>query len=142
MIGCFDTSALVPLVFEGRGTARARAAWESATPRVVAAVTATELHAALAAAHRSGRFDGAVLADALRAADRILAACEHRVVDRGLAAAGARLAVEEGLRGYDAIQCAVALELGAEGAVGIAGDGALLTTWSRRGLPIIDVLAA
>lgn len=142
MIACFDTSAIVPLVLEEQGTARARDAWQSASRRIVAAVTTTELHAALAAASRAGRFDEVVLAHALRTADQLLADCEHRVIDRALATVAARLAVEQRFRGYDAIQCAVGLELHEAGAVGVAGDRALLGAWSGRGLPTIDVLAA
>ncbi|GAA1417467.1 type II toxin-antitoxin system VapC family toxin [Agrococcus citreus] len=142
MIACFDTSALMPLVLEECGTERARWAWRSASRRVVASVTATELYAALGAASRAGRVAADVLDDALRVADRLLAACEHRVIDRALAADAGLLAAEERLRGYDAIQCAVGLELRAAGAVGVAGDRALLDAWSGRGLQTIDILAS
>jgi uncharacterized protein with PIN domain len=142
MIACFDSSALMPLVLDERGTERASWAWRSASRRVVAAVTATELYAALGAASRAGRIAADVLNDAFRAADRLLAACEHRVIDRALAADAALLAVEERLRGYDAIQCAVGLELRAEAATGVAGDRALLDAWSARGLRTIDILAS
>jgi hypothetical protein len=140
MIAFFDTSAVVPLVIDELGSARAAAAWRAASRVHIIAPTAAEAHAALAAAHRVGRLDSSAMADARRAVDRLLQECACRVIDREFATAAGAIAVEHRLRGYDAMQCQGALEL--EGAIGVAGDRALLDAWSARGLPTIDILAS
>lgn len=140
MIAFFDTSALVALVIAEAGSARAAAAWRAAMRVHVIAPTAAEAHAALAAAHRLGRLDARALAAARSTVDRLLEECVCRVVDLDYATAAGAVAVEHQLRGYDAMQCLGALEV--EGAVGVAGDRALLAAWSRRGLATIDILAS
>lgn len=141
MIAFFDTSAIVPLVIAEPGTARAQAAWGAASRAHVIVAAATEAHAALAAAHRAGRLDAAALAGRRRAVDVLLDDCIRRDIDHAFAAAAAGLAVDQGLRGYDAMQCLGALELGDE-VVAVTGDRELLRAWSRLGVPTIDILAA
>ena len=141
MIAFFDTSAIIPLVIAEQGTARAQAAWRAASRVHVIAPTAAEAQAALAAALRAGRLDGAAEEAARRDLDRLLDDCACRSVDLRFARTAGQLALEHGLRGYDAMQCMGPLDLD-EQVVGVAGDRALLDAWARLGVPTVDVLAA
>ncbi|ERG63319.1 hypothetical protein L332_02490 [Agrococcus pavilionensis RW1] len=139
MIACFDTSAIVPLLVEEPTSARCELAWRSAARVHVAAVTIAETAAALAQAMRMGRIDARGLDDALRGAERLWARCSISPLSAELARRAAVLAVEHGLRGFDAVHCATGLVMRDVGGVGVAGDRALLDAWRAAGMPVIDI---
>ncbi|SFS15912.1 PIN domain-containing protein [Agrococcus baldri] len=138
MIAFFDTSAIIPLVIAEAGSARAQAAWREASRVHVIVATATEAHAALGAAHGAGRFDESALANRIQAVNALLEDCVRRDIDDDFALAAGGLAVDQQLRGYDAMQCLGALELDDE-VVAVAGDRELLDAWTRLGVLTIDI---
>ncbi|WP_274606911.1 type II toxin-antitoxin system VapC family toxin [Agrococcus sp. KRD186] len=139
MIACFDTSAIVPLLIEEPASASCERVWRDATRVHIASITVAETAAALAQARRIGRIDGDALQIALRGADQLWQRCAISPITVGLAREAAELAVLHDLRGFDAVQCAFGLALAEAGAIGVAGDRALLTAWRTAGMPVLDI---
>jgi hypothetical protein len=111
MILYVDTSALVKLHVSEAGSDRVRMWSDQASGLVTSLVTYVEARAAFARMHRLG----ALTADAFRGAvtmfDHDWSRCEIIGVDDPLVRRAAGLADRHGLRGYDAIQLATALEV-------------------------------
>lgn len=116
MILYLDTSALVKLYLEEKGSGQVRAAVKKAEAVSTSMVAYAEAHAALAAAARAGRITGEERARAvaeLRAEwpSYVVVNVTQRVVDLA-----AELALEHGLRGFDAIHLSSAMILREESA--------------------------
>jgi predicted nucleic acid-binding protein len=131
-----DTSALIKLVVPERGSDLAATLWEGADPAATTILSYAEGRAALAGAHRSGRIREASYRDSL---DRFELLHEELVsvgVDDRLARAAGEHAEVHGLRGYDAIHLATALELGDEEAVLVTWDRDLARAAAAAGLAV------
>lgn len=136
MIAYFDTSALVKLLIDEVGTATTRATWDAADVRLCAAIGRTEAAAAVGRARRMGRIDEQIAHDLLVDLADLWKNLTRLPVDEDLCEIAARLAVLHGLRGYDAVHLAAAVD-GA--ATLVAGDHALLTTAKHARLVTVDV---
>jgi uncharacterized protein len=97
--------------------------WGSAYPAASSILAYPEGRAALAAARRMGRLGEDAHEKALVAFEEMYADLVKIGVDRELAARAGGYAEDLGLRGYDAVHLATALELGDEEVV--------LVTWDR-----------
>ena len=113
MMTYVDTSMLLKLVIEEAGSGRAEMIWGEADALAAAKIGYVEARAAAASARRSGRVTAAQHRDAVEGIDllwRQLSVIEitDQVIERA-----AELADEHGLRGYDAVHLAAAIEIGA-----------------------------
>ena len=114
MITYVDTSTLLKLLIEEPGSARAAVIWDSADVVAAARVAHVEARAALAAAGRGGRLSPA---QARRTKTELAGLWEQFTIveiTEGLVDEAGDLAEQEGLRGYDAIHLAAALQIGAD----------------------------
>jgi uncharacterized protein len=98
-----------------------------------------ETAAALAQAVRMGRLDPGGHDRARGLLDDLWAEMEVVELDQPLVLAAATYAVDQALRGYDAVHCAAALELSAPDLVAAAGDRRLLDAWHGLGVATYDV---
>lgn len=131
MITYVDTSTLVNLLIDEPGTAEAGMIWDQPEVLAMARVGYVEAHAALGAARRQNRITELVLKAALEGLALLWSQLSIVEVDEAVARDAALLAVEHGLRGYDAIHLAAARAIGADvfssadrrlcGAAGAAG---------------------
>jgi len=136
----FDTSAFVPILIDEPSSPACAELWNSAHDVVTTRLLYVETSAALARAHRSGR----VSSPKLRAARNNLNELwpEFEIVELGaeLASRAAELALACALRGYDAVHCAAAEQLSADGdLVAASGDHALLTACRELGIATADI---
>lgn len=138
MIAYFDTSALVKLLIEEAGSDTAEQAWHAANARVCCTIGFAEAAAAISRSWRMRRIDDATTHALLDGLDGLWTGIARVLPDDELARSAARLAVLSGLRGYDAVHLAAAIEVHA---TLVAADGALLTAARRAGLATIDVAA-
>lgn len=127
MILYLDTSALVKLYVDEEGSPQARAAVEAADAVATSRVAFAEAHAAFAAAARLGRITAAE-----RAAIAALFRMDWRAyvvvgVTQPLVELAAELALDYGLRGFDAIHLASAVLLRQR----VGGDVRFLA-WDKR----------
>lgn len=136
MIAYFDTSALVKLLIDEPGSALAEASWEAADVRVCATVGYTEATAAIARAWRTKRIDEPTVHRLLVSLAELWQGISRIVVDDELAHHAGALAVDHGLRGYDAVHLAASLQ---PTATLIAADAALLVAAHDAGLDTVDV---
>jgi uncharacterized protein len=114
---------LVKLVVAEDGSELAAKLWGSAYPAASSILVYPEGRAALAAAHRVGRLGKDAHPKALAAFEELYAELVTIGVDRELARSAGERAEDLGLRGYDSVHLATALELGDEEVV--------LVTWDR-----------
>ena len=141
MIVYLDTSALVPLLVAEPGSARCRRLWDEADTVLCAELGYVEAAAALARAERMGRLVGGQREAAIAMLDELwtqLVALPVRMPEIRRAAA---LAAGFGLRGYDAVHCAVALAHAEDDVVTASGDPELLDAWRAAGLAVVDTAA-
>ena len=124
MIVYFDTSALIKLLIDERGSDRAVELWQRADIAVASQLVYVEARAALAAAHRGTRLDDSGLDHARAGLEALQAELRLVAVDDALARVAGDLAEQHGLRGYDAVHLASALAINA--------DDVLLATWDRH----------
>ena len=124
MLVCFDSSALVTLVVEESGSDAAATLWDEADAVVASRLVVPEVSAALAAAARAGRLDGAQLDEARRTWHQYLPALGLIELTSEVAASAADLAGELVLAGADAVHLASALALD--------GGQPVLAAWDRR----------
>ncbi|MPQ96459.1 PIN domain-containing protein [Modestobacter sp. I12A-02628] len=141
MIVYLDTSALIPLLVAEPASAGCRRIWDAAETVVCSELGFVEAAAALAQAHRLGRLSTAERTSTLRGLDERWDQMVALPVDMPLVRAAAGLAVEHGLRGYDAVHCAMALSHADAGIVAVSGDRALLDAWETNGLTVVDTNA-
>jgi predicted nucleic acid-binding protein len=139
VIAYFDTSAIVPLLFDELGTERCRELWLAADRLVTTRLARVEARAALAQAERSGRISRAHLRSSSRDLGVLLDQVEFVEVDDGLTRTAGDLAEAQALRAYDAVHLAAADEAGDSDLVVVAGDQALLAAARSIGLAVTDI---
>ena len=132
MITYVDTSSFIKVLIDEPGSDAAAALWDSSDTVAQVRIGYVEARAALAAAHRGSRLTGRQLSSAKLALDRLWAQLAVVEVTVGLVLAAAELAETEGLRGYDAVHLAAAIEIGAD--VVASADGELVSAADRVGL--------
>jgi predicted nucleic acid-binding protein len=123
LIFYFDTSALVKLVVVEDGSGLAAELWGSAYPAASSIFTYPEARAALAAASRLDRLGADEHRKALADFEGLYADLITVGVDQELAVRAGKYAEDLGLRGYDSVHLATALELG--------DDEVVVVTWGR-----------
>ncbi|MBS1674697.1 MAG: type II toxin-antitoxin system VapC family toxin [Actinobacteria bacterium] len=126
---------MVPLIVAEPASERCAALWNAADLVATSALTLVEVHAALALAQRMGRIDDAHRLAALAVFDQRWAAMAHVSPSEDILHAAAELTAGHGLRGYDAVHCATALELDTHDYIAVSGDRTLLRAWSALGIP-------
>ncbi|UNX53209.1 type II toxin-antitoxin system VapC family toxin [Georgenia sp. TF02-10] len=137
MLLYLDTSAFVPLIVEEPSSARCRQLWQEADIRCSSLLVHVEAAAALGQANRIGRLTAHQLGTGLQATDTLLSAMVLISVTPETTTTAAALAVEQGLRGYDAVHAATALSVASADTAAVSGDRTLLAAWSRLGLTTI-----
>lgn len=114
MITYVDTSTLVKLLIDEPGTATAGVIWDQPEVLAMARVGYVEAHAALGAARRQNRITEPMLNAATEGLELLWSQLSIVEIDEAVAHDAASLAVEHGLRGYDAIHLAAARAIGAD----------------------------
>ncbi len=138
MITYVDTSTLLKLIIEEEGSDRAALIWTSADAVASVSLITVEARAALAAAGRGRRLSAAQARDAVDELEALLRALHLIPVTDELVSAASELAAVDGLRGYDAVHLAAALDIGAT--VFSSADITLCAAAERRGLHIANPL--
>jgi predicted nucleic acid-binding protein len=130
----YDTSALVKLLIPEEGSELVEKLWGSAYTGVSSILSYPEGRAALAAAHRAGRLPQRGYRRSLQAFEELSEELVSIGVDREVAQLAGRQATEHGLRGYDAVHLASALDLGEEELVFVTWDEDLRRAANAAGL--------
>jgi uncharacterized protein len=138
VIAYFDTSALIPLLIEQPGSARAGRVWDVADHLTSVRLIYTEARAALAQATRLGRLASADLASAVDALDGLYDQLDLLEVDDRLVRRAGELAQHHALRGYDAIHLAAAERVRHDTTILVAGDRDLCAAAGMLGLAVAD----
>ena len=138
MITYVDTSTLLKLVIDEEGSDRAELVWEAADTLASVSLIVVEGRAALAAAHRYGRLAKDQHEKAKAELAALLGDLHIAEVTHDLITHAADLAEDEGLRGYDAVHLASALNL--EASVLTSADTALCEAAARNGLHVANPL--
>jgi len=138
VIGYLDTSALVPLLVAEPSSAACRRFWDDADDVVACRLAYVEAAAALAAARRRGRLDGAQHAAASALLDRLWLELDVIEADDAVVRAAAGFADRFALRGYDAVHCASAVRIEDDDLVAATGSVRLLDAWSALGIATYD----
>ncbi|MDX6622763.1 MAG: uncharacterized protein QOE75_695 [Solirubrobacterales bacterium] len=125
---------MIKLVVVEDGSDLAAELWNSAYPAASSILAYPEGRAALAAARHQGRLDEHGHSQALAAFEELQSELPSVGVDASLARRGGELAEDLGLRGYDAVHLATALELGDEEVVVVTWDRDLAAATERVGL--------
>ncbi|HZJ05673.1 MAG TPA: type II toxin-antitoxin system VapC family toxin [Nocardioidaceae bacterium] len=141
MILYVDTSALVPLLVSEPRSHVCGELWDRADRVITARLTYVEAAASLAMAERIGRITAEQSAASRNALDELWAALDVIELDHRLMVSAADVAASQGLRGYDAVHCAAATELGGDDVVAAAGDTRLLAAWADEGITVVDINA-
>ncbi len=136
MITYVDTSTLLKLLIEEPGSAQAALIWDSADVVAGARVAHVEARAALGAANRARRMSSAQLQRSKIGLAGLWQQFTIVEITEGLVDAAGDLAEQEGLRGYDAIHLAAALQIGAD--LLTSADTDLCAAASRRGLHVAN----
>ncbi len=134
-----DTSALVKLYVSEQGSAAVARAVAQASVVATSRVAYPEARAALARRQREGALSAAGLRRAVQALDADMIAFAIVELSEAVAARAGDLAERHGLRGFDAIHLASALELGqllATPAELYAFDARLVTAGTAAGLTV------
>jgi predicted nucleic acid-binding protein len=125
---------LIKLVVVEDGSELAAELWDSGHPAASSILAYPEGRAALAAARRQGRLDNSEHAQALTAFEELQSELVSVGVDADLARRAGEHAETLGLRGYDAVHLATALELGDEEVVVVTWDRDLAKAAQKVGL--------
>lgn len=125
---------MIKLVIVEDGSELAAELWNSGHPAASSILAYPEGRAALAAARRQGRLDLKAHAEALTAFEELQGELIGVGVDADLARRAGEQAESLGLRGYDAVHLATALELGDEEIVFVTWDRDLANAAARIGL--------
>ena len=141
MIAYFDTSALIPLLVDERGSERASRLWDVADNVVAVRLIYAEARAALAQGTRLGRLAAADLATAIDALEGLYANLDLLEVDERLVRRAGELAQHHALRGYDAVHLAAAERIRDDTTVIVAGDRDLCTAARTLGMAVADTSA-
>ena len=134
MISYFDTSALIPLLIEERGSVIAVRLWDASDRVASARLAYPEARAALAQAQRSRRITNTDHRRAVANLDELVDELDIVEIDTDLAARAGHLAEAHALRGYDAVHLACAERLADDDLVLVAGDGQLLEAATALGI--------
>lgn len=138
MIGYLDTSAFVPLLVAEAGSIGCRRFWNDADDVVASRLLLGETAAALAQAARQSRLTRAAHDRSLELLDQLWAEIDVVEPDDVVVRRASVLARQYALRGYDAVHCASAEQLGADDVVAASGDRKLLDAWSDLGIATFD----
>ena len=138
MITYVDTSSLLKLLIEERGSDQVGMLWDTADALASVVLVVVEARAALAAALRGARLTPAEHAEAEVELSGLVDELSIVAVTDGLIGQAAELAESEMLRGYDAMHLAAALTVGAE--VLTSADFALCAAAERQGLHVANPL--
>jgi uncharacterized protein len=136
LIFYFDTSALVKLVVVEDGSERAAELWNGAYPVASSILVYPESRAALAAARRLDRLGAAEHGKALVDFEDLYGDLAIIGIDQDLAVRAGQCAEDLGLRGYDSVHLATALELGDDEVVMVTWDRDLARAAERVGLGV------
>lgn len=140
MVTYVDTSTLLKLIIDEHGSDRAVTIWSSAAAVASVSLIVVEARAALAAARRDRRLSQAQHGSAVDALEALVSGLHIVSVTDQLVGSAATLADAEGLRGYDAVHLAAALEV--EATVFSSADTALCAAAARIGLHIANPIAS
>lgn len=138
MITYVDTSTLLKLIIEEEGSERAALIWTSADAVASVSLITVEARAAIAAAGRGRRLSASQARDAVDELKALLRVLHLIPVTDELVSAAAELAAVEGLRGYDAVHLAAALDISAT--VFSSADTTSCAAAERRGLHVANPL--
>ena len=141
MIAYLDTSAVLPLLIDEPASILCRQVWSTAHSVTTTRLLYVEAAAALARAARLGRLDPSEHERSLAGLDTLWLQFDVLAVDDELVRSAATLATTRGLRGYDAVHCASALEVNGPTVVAVSGDRVLLEAWRASGVDVIDTTA-
>lgn len=141
MIAYFDTSALIPLLVDERGSERASRLWDVADNVVAVRLIYAEARAALAQATRLGRLSATDLDATIDALDGLYANLDLLEIDERLVRRAGELAQHHALRGYDAVHLAAAERIRDDTTVMVAGDRDLCTAARTLGMAVADTSA-
>jgi len=141
VIAYFDTSALIPLLVDERGSERACRLWDVADNVVAVRLIYAEARAALAQATRLGRLSATDLDATIDALDGLYANLDLLEIDERLVRRAGELAQHHALRGYDAVHLAAAERIRDDTTVMVAGDRDLCTAARTLGMAVADTSA-
>ncbi len=141
MIGYLDTSVLVPLLIGEATSPACREFWNTADSVTSTRLLYVEAAAALARAERAGRMVADEPPRATALLDRMIVEIEAIEIDERLVRAAGDLARRFGLRGYDAVHCAAAVQLDEPDLVAASGEKHLLAAWRELGIATYDPAA-
>lgn len=141
MIAYFDTSALIPLLIEEPGTARAGRIWDAAEHVSSVRLIYTEARAALAQATRMGRLASEDLATAIDALGGLCDQLDLLEIDDTLVRHAGDLAQRHELHGYDAIHLAAAERVASDTSILVAGDRDLCTAAGQLGMAVASTIS-
>ncbi len=141
MIAYFETSALVKLLVAESETPDAEVLWDESAGLVTSRLTYPECRAALAAAARAGRLTRSGLRAARTELERRWRQFVRVEVEERVAQAAGDLAEHHGLRAYDAVHLASALQAGEGGSLlFVSFDQTLLGAARRSDLAVAPVV--
>jgi predicted nucleic acid-binding protein len=134
MILYFDTSALVKLLIPEEGSELVERLWGSAYTGVSSILSYPEGRSALGIAQRKGRLSSRDYERSLQVFEELSEELVSIGVDREVTRLAGEHATEFGLRGYDAVHLATALDLGEEELVFVTWDEDLRRAAHSAGL--------
>ena len=140
MITYVDTSTLMKLLIEEPGSARAAVIWDGSDVVAAARLVHVEARAAMAAAHRARRLSPTQLRRSTTELAGLWQQFTIVEITEGLVDTAGDLAEQEGLRGYDAVHLAAALQIGAD--LLTSADSELCAAAGRRGLHVANPIDA
>ncbi len=114
MITYVDTSTLIKLLIDERGSERAQLIWDTAETLTTVRLTIVEARATLAAATRAARLTPAQHASAVADLALLWSSLNIVEVTADLVDRAGEVAASHALRGYDAVHLSAALLAGAE----------------------------
>jgi uncharacterized protein len=138
VIAYVDTSALIPLLVEEPGSARAGRVWDVAEHVTSVRLIHAEARAALAQATRMGRLAPADLPAALDGLETLYGQLDLLEIDDLLVRRAGELAQDHALRAYDAVHLAAAERVRDDAIVVVAGDRDLCTAAGALGMAVAD----
>lgn len=136
----FDSSAFVKLLVEEEGSDLAAALWDGCDTAVSSRLAYPEVRAALAAARRAHRLNGAGLTRAEVAWQGYWAATRTIELSESITAHAGDLAGRHALRGADAVHLASVLAVGGAATVFAVWDLRLRTSADRAGLRVAPLV--
>jgi predicted nucleic acid-binding protein len=124
-------------VLREQGSDLALQLWESGHRAASSVLVYPEGCAALAAAHRGNRVTSRLYRESRHGLDQVHDALITIGVDQQLTRSAGEFAADFGLRGYDAVHLATALNLSEDGVALVTWDHALSRAALEAGLPVL-----